>query len=147
MWRKGVCDCLTHKQLIYEKKSLQTVKKGIQTHTWQSHSRMCFCVGENEKFLHEKHHTVCARAYKTKKKKKTHLKPLSVGLHLEDDAGVRFGQSISVRYSFTGHTELHFCQTWAVEEAQRGGSGLVDVTHFPFLFSSCERKYNFQLKR
>lgn len=65
-----------------------------------------------------------------------------MGLHLEDNAGVRLGQSVPVRYSFTGHTELHFGQTWAVEEAQRGGSGLIDVTHFAFVFSSCERKEN-----
>lgn len=67
----------------------------------------------------------------------THLKPLPVGLHLEDYAWIGFGQSIPVRYSFAGHTELHFCQTWAVEETQRGGSWLVDVTHCDVPCSGC----------
>lgn len=126
---------MTHKQLFLWNDSLKTVMKSTY------YTIDCFCAGENEMFLfHEKYHSVCARENKTWTR--THLKPLSVGLHLEDAAGVRLGQSISVRYSFTGHTELHFCQTWAVEEAQRGGSRLVDVTHFKFPRSSCEKNNN-----
>lgn len=59
----------------------------------------------------------------------TYLHPLPVGLHLEDEAGVGFGQSISVRDPFTGEPQLHFGQTGTAEQAQRVGRRLVDVTH------------------
>ena len=59
----------------------------------------------------------------------THLHPLSVGLHVEDDAGVWFGQSVSVWDPFAGKSQLHFGETRAVEQAQRVGRRLVDVAH------------------
>ena len=51
----------------------------------------------------------------------TYLHPLPVGLHLENDAGVGFGQSVSVRDAFTGESQLHFGQTGAAEQTQRVG--------------------------
>lgn len=58
-----------------------------------------------------------------------YLKPLPVGLHLEDDTGVWFGKSISVRNAFAGHTQLNFGQAGAVKDSQRIGSRLVNVAH------------------
>lgn len=59
----------------------------------------------------------------------TYLHPLSVGLHVEHNAGVGFGQSVPVWDPFTGESELHFGETGTAEQAQRVGCGLVDVTH------------------
>lgn len=59
----------------------------------------------------------------------TYLHPLPVGLHVEDNAGVGFGQSISVWDAFTGETQLHFGQTGTAEQTQRVGRWLVDVAH------------------
>lgn len=72
----------------------------------------------------------------------TYLHPLSVGLHLEDDAGVRFGQSIAVRDSFTGEPQLHFGQTGTAEQTQRVRRRLVDVTHGGGGTGSLHRKHN-----
>ncbi len=59
----------------------------------------------------------------------TYLHPLSMGLHVEDDAGVGFGQSISVWDPLTGDPQLHFGQTGTAEQTQSVGRWLVDVTH------------------
>lgn len=58
-----------------------------------------------------------------------YLKPLPMGLHLEDDTGVWFGKSISVRNAFAGHTQLNFGQAGAVKDSQCIGSRLVNVAH------------------
>lgn len=58
-----------------------------------------------------------------------YLKPLPVRLHLEHHARVRLGESVSVRDSPAGHSQLHFGQAWGADEAQRGFCRLVDVTH------------------
>lgn len=58
-----------------------------------------------------------------------YLKPLPVGLHLEDDTGVWFGKRISVRNAFACHTQLNFGQAGAVKDSQRIGSWLIDVAH------------------
>lgn len=58
-----------------------------------------------------------------------YLKPLPVGLHLEDDTGVRFGKRISVRNAFACHTQLNFGQAGAVKDSQCISSWLVNVAH------------------
>lgn len=58
-----------------------------------------------------------------------YLKPLPVGLHLEDDTGVWFGKSISVGNAFARHTQLNFGQAGAVKDSQRIGSRLINVAH------------------
>lgn len=72
----------------------------------------------------------------------TYLHPLSVGLHVENDAGVGFGQSISVWDPLTGETQLHFGQTGTAEQTQRVGRGLVDVTHGGGGTGSLQRKWD-----
>lgn len=52
-----------------------------------------------------------------------------MGLHVEDDAGVGFGQSVSVGDTFTGESQLHFGQTGTAEQTQRVSRWLIDVTH------------------
>lgn len=58
-----------------------------------------------------------------------YLEPLPMGLHLEDDTGVRFGKGVSVRNAFAGHTQLHFGQAGAVKDPQCIGSRLINVAH------------------
>lgn len=58
-----------------------------------------------------------------------YLEPLPVRLHLEDDAGVWFGEGVSVGNAFAGHTQLHFGQAGAVKDPQRVGRRLVNVAH------------------
>lgn len=58
-----------------------------------------------------------------------YLKPLPVGLHLEDDTGVWFRKSISVGNAFARHAQLNFGQAGAVKDPQRIGSRLIDVAH------------------
>lgn len=58
-----------------------------------------------------------------------YLKPLPMGLHLEDDAGVRFGKSVSVRNAFARHTQLNFGQAGAVKDSQCVGGRLINVAH------------------
>lgn len=72
----------------------------------------------------------------------THLHPLSVGLHLQDDAGVGFGQSVAVGDPFTGDPQLHFGQTGTAEQTQRVRRRLVDVTHAGGGTGSLHRKHN-----
>lgn len=59
----------------------------------------------------------------------THLHPLSMGLHFQDDTGIGFGQRVSVRDPFAGESQLDFSETGTAEQAQRVGRRLVDVTH------------------
>lgn len=59
----------------------------------------------------------------------TYLHPLPVGLHVEDDAGVGFGQSVPVRDAFTGESQLHFGQTGTAEKTQRIRRRVIEVTH------------------
>lgn len=55
-------------------------------------------------------------------------------LHLDNDTRVRLRESIPVGDPLAGHTQLHFGEAGAVEEAQGVGSRLVDVAH---IFSGC----------
>lgn len=82
----------------------------------------------------------------------THLQPLAMRLHFDDHAGIRLGEGIPVWNPFAGYTQLHFSQAGAVEQAQRIGCRLVDVTHvFDDACAEKERKgetlyiYNFSL--
>lgn len=58
-----------------------------------------------------------------------YLEPLPMGLHLEDDTGVWFGKSISIRNALARHAQLDFGQAGAVKDSQSIGSRLINVAH------------------